>query len=169
MAGAIFPDMGDSQPFNQRDAHILIDDLVQKGNRVAEARKAELVFLETAFQEFTRRVQQQGLQTMSWSDAVEDSRMDINDGTEPTTHPHQMADGSAMSQPMSGTEGAMPASLTDSDGVPQMGLSTVPQTPADAAFLDNIGISADDFLNIVDQMASEDFDAFGLFGHSGMQ
>ena len=34
---------------------------------VAEARRKELTFLESSFQEFARRIKQQGLQTLSWS------------------------------------------------------------------------------------------------------
>jgi hypothetical protein len=38
------------------------------------------------------------------------------------------------------------------------------QPPENIEFLDNIGISSDDFLNIVDQVGSQDYHTFGIFG-----
>lgn len=60
MAKALFPTViGDDGLFQTEQTHNILDDMMSKGNLVAEVRKAELVHLETLFLEFTRRVRDQ--------------------------------------------------------------------------------------------------------------
>ena len=191
MAGAIFPDMADTQPFTQRDVRVILDEMVRKGNRVAEERRSELAFLENAFKVFSVRIKEQGLQTMSWSDAADvhsaiDVAPDTGDGeppfqrddnqyhssqgryqyqlqTEQQYHPQQqqpdpqrfVSMGGDESTPLSVSDCTMPSSVLVS-----VGDNSQHPDDANAIFLQNIGISADDFLNIVDQMGNQDFNTF---------
>lgn len=156
MASAIFPDMADSQPYNQSHVNMILDEIIHTGNRVAESRKAELNFLRLAFQEFSMRIQQQDLQTLSWTDTLLDSR------GEPGLMPRQEQQcqtPQVISQVTGTSVGLLPAMA------PQM-VQDYLQPPETVEFLENIGISSGEFLNIVDQMGSQDYNMFGGFGSS---
>lgn len=167
MASAIFPDLADSQPYTLTDVHSILDETIRKGNRVAEARKAELRFLEHAFREFTLRAKQQEVQIMSWSDAVEGMRGDAdpNVSHEPgTQQPATVAvhDGPRTQEPSMDRGAALLDAITGGPG----GLTpTTPnqlQLSEQVEFLDNIGISSDDFLSIVDRMDHQDYRGAGI-------
>lgn len=161
MASAVFPGMANSQPCNLRDSHLIFDGLVRKGNRVAEARESQLIFLEVAFEEFATRAKQQGLQTPCWSSALADAWTDaativVDPGQEQQLHrghqdQHTVREGS----------GAVPfaVDVADHDEMPLL-VGEHPPLPENAQFLDNIGISADDFLNIVDTIGGLEYDGF---------
>ncbi|RGP76573.1 hypothetical protein FLONG3_5235 [Fusarium longipes] len=109
MATALFPGVADDQ--NSRHlVHQLLDNMIARGNRLANVRKRELVYLEAQCQELVAQVQQQGLQTLSL--AVTDE-MEMQCGAE---------------------SGGM----------------------SDLEFLDNIGISSEEFMSIVQQIGDPD-------------
>lgn len=157
MASAVFPGMANSQPYNLRDAHLIFDELVRKGNQVAEARESQLIFLEIAFEEFATRAKQQGLQTPCWSGALEDAWTDAATIVVDPGQPHEgHQDQHAVQEGGGGVD--FPVDVADPDGMPLM-VGENPPLPENAQFLDNIGISADDFLNIVDTIGRE-YDGF---------
>lgn len=140
MANALFPHLDDCHTYYQR-AHSILDEMVSKGNKVAEMRKLELVHLETLFGELSRRVECSGLQALGL-----------------TTPPDE-------AQPRDGCEEG--AGGLEGQGTPEVGAALL--TPGDTElgselregvisneFLDDLGISSYDFLSIVDQMGEPD-------------
>ena len=61
-----------------------------------------------------------------------------------------------------GHEVSLPPILSSATGIPMMMARDYSQPPENVDFMDNIGISAGDFMNIVDHMGSQDF-TFGIF------
>ncbi|KAM0817413.1 putative Zn(II)2Cys6 transcription factor [Seiridium cardinale] len=180
MANAIFPDFAESQPFHDRDAaHLLFDEMVNKGNKVAKARKAHLGHLELLFDELARKVQQQGLQPPALFGPCRDLRVETGgpdyenqqQASIPHIRPQQqeiqlrierglaIGDESASRTTVAGPS-MMPSPIATAHTV-----STFPdrlQSPGNIGFLDNIGISSDDFFNIVDQMVYPEFTNFDI-------
>ncbi|KAL4894954.1 fungal-specific transcription factor domain-containing protein [Aspergillus ambiguus] len=66
MANALFPPVADDQTYS-KTAHWILDEMIRGGNKVAEARKAELRCIEGLFEEFAQRVQQGGLRVLTLS------------------------------------------------------------------------------------------------------
>lgn len=54
MAGALVPELVGQRSSNQQ-AHLILDEIISKGNRVAEIRKADLTRLETLFEGLKER------------------------------------------------------------------------------------------------------------------
>lgn len=54
MASALVPELVGQRSFNQQ-AHLILDEIISKGNRVAEIRKADLTRLETLFEGLKER------------------------------------------------------------------------------------------------------------------
>lgn len=135
MAGALFPNVTESQDYI-KDAYAILDQMIQRGNRLAAARKSELVQLEKLFQELALRIERRGLETLilpgpSHSDPGADHllRFDGNDdATLPGTDP-------------------IPLSVAGDPASP----SVLAQAP-NLDFLDSIGISSYDFFTLVDQI-----------------
>ncbi|KAK1535792.1 hypothetical protein CPAR01_09334 [Colletotrichum paranaense] len=72
MAKALFPAViGDDGLSQIEQTHNILDDMISKGNLVAEVRKAELVHLETLFRKFTRRVRDQDFEDRIPSGSIE--------------------------------------------------------------------------------------------------
>ena len=140
MANALFPSSSDDRSY-QKDVHAILDELILCGNRIADARKQELNRIEDLFREFTRRVEQEGLQLLTLPDSI------ISDNT--TLH-------------LQNTAQSGEASVTESGSVPQSScrdhqpLSVDSSALAHADFLDSIGISSYEFLSIVDQINHPD-------------
>ncbi|KAK1484272.1 hypothetical protein CCUS01_03984 [Colletotrichum cuscutae] len=142
---ALFPAViGDDGLSQMEQTHNILDDMISKGNLVAEVRKAELVHLETLFHEFTRRVRDQDLEDRIHS---------------PTTRLNGIPSGSieAVIDPITTqtfvSEPDLVSTTTVSESQPLA--SVFSDTPDNTEFLETIGISSDDFLSIVEQMGNE--------------
>lgn len=161
IASAVFPGIASSQPCNFRDSHLIFDELVRKGNRVAEARVSQLIFLETAFEEFATRAKQQGLQMPCWSGAPVDTWTDVAAIIADPAQEHQRHTERQSQHAMQDVSGDMsfPADVANFDGMP-LSIGEDSQLSDNAQFLDNIGISADDFLDIVDSIGGMEYDGF---------
>lgn len=136
IANALFPSTTEIDgPAHGREAHAILDDMIHKGNSVAEVRKAELTHLEFLFNEFAMRVNQPDVQP-----------------SRPLVRSLQLRPFPSIWE--SSTAGPDLASITTlSEPQP---LVCAPETPNNAEFLDSIGISSDDFLSIVEQMGNHD-------------
>ncbi|KAF0318009.1 hypothetical protein GQ607_014794 [Colletotrichum asianum] len=136
IANALFPSTTEIDgPAHGREAHAILDDMIHKGNSVAEVRKAELAHLEFLFNEFAMRVNQPDIQP-----------------SRPLVRSVQLRPFPSIWE--SSTAGPDLASITTlSEPQP---LVCAPETPNNAEFLDSIGISSDDFLSIVEQMGNHD-------------
>lgn len=64
MAGTLFPEEADRDMYSKL-AHQSLDEMISKGNRVAEERKGELVLLESLCRELSLQSEQQGLQILT--------------------------------------------------------------------------------------------------------
>ncbi|KIL87955.1 hypothetical protein FAVG1_08837 [Fusarium avenaceum] len=128
MATALFPGVADDECC-QLLVHQLLDSMIARGNRLAGVRKQELVYLEAQCQELVAQVQQQGLQTLSLVVTDEDEEQ-------------QQRLLAAASMGM------------ESDALPMYCVQN-PVT-SDMEFLDNIGISSEDFMSIVNQIGDPD-------------
>lgn len=139
MAHTLFPPSTDAHSYSQT-AHAILDEMILCGNRVAEARKAELRRIEDLFGELTKRVQQEGLRTLTLS------------GREVA----EVVPAAAQTQPDEDHSGR--ASVTESElGVHSLvrdarALSAEAQEQGQVDSLDIIGISSYEFLSIVDQI-----------------
>ncbi|KAI3558051.1 hypothetical protein CABS03_00127 [Colletotrichum abscissum] len=135
MAKALFPAViGDDGLSQMEQTHNILDDMISKGNLVAEVRKAELVHLETLFREFTRRVRDQDFEDRIPSGSIEAVIDPITTQT-------------FVSEP------DLVSTTTVSESQPLA--SVFSDTPDNTEFLETIGISSDDFLSIVEQMGNE--------------
>lgn len=139
MANALFPHLDDCHTYYQR-AHTILDEMVSKGNKVAEMRKLELVHLERLFGELSKRVERSGLQTLGLTTPPEDGQpgAGCEDG------------GGCEGEGTPGVGGALPT-----PGDTELGSDLQPGIISNE-FLDDLGISSYDFLSIVDQMGESD-------------
>ncbi|KAF4856327.1 hypothetical protein CGCSCA4_v000750 [Colletotrichum siamense] len=136
IANALFPSTtAIDGPTHGREAHAILDDMIHKGNSVAEVRKAELTHLEFLFNEFAMRVNQPDVQP-----------------SRPLVRSLQLRPFPSIWE-SSTAEPDLASMTTLSEPQP---LGCAPETPSNAEFLDSIGISSDDFLSIVEQMGSHD-------------
>lgn len=133
MAHTLFPHADPSQTYNH-DAHLILDEMIAKGNRLAAVRKSELSHLEMLFGELAARIERRGLQTLTLSSLD-------NEIVDSSTEQQQQ-------QLTTSTPGDEPIPFT----VPTE--SDLPQTPRDLEILDSIGISSDEFFSIVNQMGN---------------
>ncbi|KNA95952.1 hypothetical protein FOXG_01324 [Fusarium oxysporum f. sp. lycopersici 4287] len=130
MATALFPGVADDQGCRLL-IHQLLDNMIARGNRLASVRKQELVYLETQCQELVAQVQQQGLQTLSLAVTDEDLARKADEEQQ-----------RLLAQETLGME--VPINCVQN-----------PMT-SDMEFLDNIGISSEEFLSIVHQIGDPD-------------
>ncbi|KAH9238184.1 hypothetical protein K456DRAFT_1747775 [Colletotrichum gloeosporioides 23] len=136
IANALFPSTTEIDgPTHGREAHAILNDMIHKGNSVAEVRKAELTHLEFLFNEFAMRVNQPDVQP-----------------SRPLVRSLQLRPFPSIWE-SSTAEPDLASMTTLSEPQP---LVCAPETPSNAEFLDSIGISSDDFLSIVEQMGSHD-------------
>lgn len=139
MANVLFPRVPDSQTSSQ-DAHAILDEMVHKGNRLAEVRKTELAHLETLFQELGARIERRGLQTLTLSTSPDQANTGI------TNDPGEEPQGRAF-----------PTDHEEIDSLHSPLPSALAQAPNHPELLDNIGISSYEFLSIVDQIGNQDY------------
>ena len=165
MTRTLFPRVVDGEWCSQA-AHGILDEMIRKGNKIAEVRKGELTHLEKLFQELAARIEQQNLQTLSLSRSPDD--LVIINGPEQQYNTvnweqqqQQTEDGKGFPTDISTDPGAIDLSIVNPDAQPPDLPSALPQEASDLDFLDNIGISSYEFLSIVDQIGGQD--NFGIF------
>ncbi|OHW99443.1 zn 2cys6 transcription factor [Colletotrichum incanum] len=136
MTNAIYPSASDVDGSAQsQQAHIIFDEMIHKGNSVAEVRKAEFDYLESLFDEFNRRVGHKDFQRRRMSVSIEASN-------------GLAVIGDAVTEPNL-------TSMTTVSGSQEL-TGPFPETPDNTEFLQNIGISSEDFLSIVQQIDGQD-------------
>ncbi|GKZ28926.1 hypothetical protein AbraIFM66950_001884 [Aspergillus brasiliensis] len=142
MAGAVFPNVTEGENENcMSDVHCILDQMIQRGNKLAAARKSELVQLEKLFQEVAERIERRGLETLTLPTSLAAAPPQSELGSEyfiagRVGQPHDSADPTAC-----------PVSLTSVPGSP----SLLAQAPS-LGFLDSIGISSYEFFSLVNQI-----------------
>ncbi|KAJ4309921.1 hypothetical protein N0V84_011245 [Fusarium piperis] len=142
MATALFPGVADDQGCRQL-GHQILDNMISRGNRVAAVRKQELVYLEVQCQELIAQVQQQGLQTLSLA-APDEMASELA----------QKADEEQQRLLSAETDASVALSMAP-DSISPMHCAH-PHLTSNMEFLDNIGISSEDFLTIVQQIGDPD-------------
>ncbi len=162
-----------------RDAHTILDELVLSGNRVAAARKRELIGIEALFDEFARRVQREGLRLLTLSSSGSDQAAGLSDATatQVNVNGNLNVDVDVNNTPVGmragevglGTAGALQVSSSSNTTTsatatlfhgPGHGIGPVDPVdsaapapaPASVEFLESIGISSYEFLSIVEQI-----------------
>ncbi|KAL7621984.1 hypothetical protein AAE478_007485 [Parahypoxylon ruwenzoriense] len=137
MANALFPGVVDYQGCRE-SAHQILDDLSLRGNRVAQARRSELCYLENLYQELVAQVQQQGHQML---------HLFSDEGTaaELMRKVNQEHDRLLV---VENETGAITAALEPGHQLHYMH----PHVMSNMEFLDNIGISSEEFLSIVQEI-----------------
>lgn len=141
MANALFPHLDDGKTYSQQ-AHSILDEMVFKGNRVAQMRKSELSHLETLFDELVQHAERRGLQPLSLSVPPE---------TEIELGNISCEDGHGGGYPTHTEPAAVPMAKDPPPLSPQLHSGTT-----NHEFLGNIGISSYEFLSIMDQMGNPD-------------
>ena len=136
MANSLFPSTADDQMYSQI-AHSILDEMIFNGNKVAEARKVELIRIESLFRDLAKRVQQEGLQvlTLSGPEAGEVGLVYNSHGE------HQGQE--SVTGPEAGshsTEGGIPQCFQE------------PSVPANVDALGHVGISSCEFLSILEEI-----------------
>ncbi|EKV13328.1 hypothetical protein PDIG_38980 [Penicillium digitatum PHI26] len=123
--------------------------MITNGNRIAQARRDELLYLENLFQELSSRAVSQGLKPFTLdipdgAEATTEIRMDDRNGTVPDGKDDPISlddhDPLWMGYSIPGPHAPYPTDM----GVPSVEL------------LSYIGISSADFLSIVDQIGNPD-------------
>ncbi|KAL2860916.1 uncharacterized protein BJX67DRAFT_386196 [Aspergillus lucknowensis] len=156
MAGALFPNVTESQTYME-DAYSILDQMIQRGNKLAAARKSELVQLETLFRELTVRIERRGLEALTLPAPVPLPPLSecggAHEGILARMETHEDPVGGGI--PVSGADGismAMAGAGEPSSGSP----SELAQGSANIDFLDSIGISSYEFFSLVNQMGHSD-------------
>lgn len=145
MANTLFPRMAEGQTYSQ-DAHSILDEMISAGNRLAEARKAELTHLEALFRELTTQTEQRDRQIVTSSN--------MEQGKSPTEGGiSEVQQEQTASTTVASEIGTTDRSLDSGDSASSP--SVLPRTANDLEFLDDIGISSCEFLSIVDQIGCE--------------
>lgn len=152
MTRTLFPNVADGEAWNHY-AHTIFDEMIARGNRLAEVRKMELNQIDSMLHEVSIRVEQQGLQTLSLLFTPEQQQSQIVSHGQ--THLERTF--AATTDPLT-TATTMPPMTEDSQSTP----SALLQEPSsNLDFLDDMGISSYEFFSIVDQIGSSQ-DNFGV-------
>ncbi|CAI7642000.1 unnamed protein product [Penicillium manginii] len=136
MANALFPQEFDGKALSEK-AHGILNGMISNGNRVAEVRRDELVYLESLFQELSLRAESCGLQPLTLCTPYgPEGPMNL---VNPVQQWQEHIDESGI------------LTLPTTPGYPQSPEITNMQVPS-VEFLDSIGISSAEFFGIVDQI-----------------
>ncbi|KAL4976260.1 hypothetical protein BDW66DRAFT_151207 [Aspergillus desertorum] len=149
MASALFPNITESQDYiDIQDAYAILDQMVARGNRLAGARKSELVQLETLFHELSARIERRGLETLILPCPAQSD----HGGAAAAEYFARMAGGDDENiGGLSGAAGAeaIPLSIPESPSV----LNGPGVQASNMDILDSIGISSYEFFSLVNQIA----------------
>lgn len=165
MTRTLFPRVVDGEWCSQA-AHSILDEMIRKGNRIAEVRKGELTHLEKLFKELAARIEQQNLQTLSLSRSPDDlvvingSEQQFNtlswDQQQHQQQQQQTEYGKRFPADITTDPETIDLSIVNPDAQQPDLNPDFPQETSDLDFLDNIGISSYEFLSIVDQIGGQD-------------
>ncbi|KZF24974.1 Zn(II)2Cys6 transcription factor [Xylona heveae TC161] len=177
MANTLFPNMIDGQNTYSQDAHSILDEIICKGNRVAEVRKQELIYLEGLFQQLATRVDRRGDFQSSFTPSVLDNNVQIIEPKDKSScekedeqqqqqqqqelpqqpQPQQKASRTSPETPTTAT----PQSVTAASGDPHQ-LSpaslNLQMSSTNIEYLNNIRISSCEILSIMDQIGNHEQD-----------
>lgn len=148
MANTLFPSSTDDQSYSQA-AHSILNEMILCGNRVAEVRKDELVRIESLFSELAKRVEQEGLRTLTLSGR------EVADTTALVPRSYSDEGETSLTEPAE-------AIVRDVNTNAQRGLSAEPSDQGIGDSLDLVGISSCEFLSIVDQIDNPGI-PYGIF------
>lgn len=142
MARAVFPDLDNDRAYICQ-AYSILDEMISKGNRVAELRKRELIYLEDLCQDFSKESELRGLETLILPYPM---GLDME------------SEGNSTTQPDSITLTASDLSIPEHtpEHMPFVGSVDEHTGSENLTVLEDIGISSDEFFSIVDQMGNWD-------------
>ncbi|PYH86155.1 hypothetical protein BO82DRAFT_388845 [Aspergillus uvarum CBS 121591] len=166
MAQALFPlDPNEHGTRGIQNAHSILSEMASKGNRLAENRSRELVYLEGLFTELAKRIERRGLLTLSlWNTPQQQQQQHQQDCVSGNTAEEARgretlstleAGGKESSEPIviPGHEAGAPAGEDPFWSSP----SAPTPTTSNLELLDNIGISSYEFLSIVEQIGRQEY------------
>jgi hypothetical protein len=163
MAGVLFPSVTDSQETSLQDAYSILDQMIDKGNKLASARKSELVQLETLFRDLAGRIERRGMEMLVLP--VPAVPLAPLPGALPSEaalaqghaagHAHTDPQDAALSPaPVDSAHNpeTLPLSMTADPGSDSP--SEIVHDSANVDFLDSIGISSYEFFSLVNQIGN---------------
>ncbi|RAH71354.1 Zn(II)2Cys6 transcription factor [Aspergillus aculeatinus CBS 121060] len=143
MAQALFPlDPNEHGTRGIQNAHSILSEMASKGNRLAENRSRELVYLEGLFAELAKRIERRGLLTLSLWNSPQQQQHQPDSGGKESGEPI-----------VPGHEAGAPGGEDPFWSSP----SAPTPTTSNLELLDNIGISSYEFLSIVEQIGRQEY------------
>ncbi|KAL3457668.1 hypothetical protein BJX64DRAFT_302444 [Aspergillus heterothallicus] len=174
MAGTLFPNVTENQTCLQ-DAYAILDQMSQKGNKLAAARKAELVQLEHLFQELSVRIERRGMEALTLPLVPMVAQSDLGSqhdhnhhNNQQQQHPYassvrldsQHEDSVGLTTGTTNTTST--TNITAGMTIP-LAMGVDPGSPSDLGpeasnvdFLDSIGISSYEFFSLVEQIGHQE-------------
>ncbi|OJJ42129.1 hypothetical protein ASPZODRAFT_20775 [Penicilliopsis zonata CBS 506.65] len=134
MANTLFSRATEGAEYIEK-AHIILDEMISKGNRLAIARKTELAHLQGLFHELSIQIKHYGLQELFLTTPEQTD----HDENGPDMHPHHQSSGQTLDH------------YSKAQGSP-----STAQLPNGVEILDEIGISSYEFLSIIEQIGGTD-------------
>jgi hypothetical protein len=159
MASILFPTVTEGQQASLQDAYSILDQMIDKGNKLASARKSELVQLEMLFRDLAARTERSGLEmlvlplpvppavplpsgaSLAPDHVAGNGHIDAQDPA-PAPVPVDIAHGPE----------SLPLSLAVDPGSDSP--SEIVHDSANVDFLDSIGISSYEFFSLVNQIGN---------------
>lgn len=138
MTRTLFPHVADGEACSN-SAHSILNEMISKGNKLAQVRKSDLIQIESLFGELSAQVERHGLQTLTLStpeNEYPDTSYQADQGIPSVPTPQSLA------------------LLATGDS--EFSASALEQDTRNLDILDNIGISSYEFFSIVDQMENQD-------------
>ncbi|KAI9373628.1 hypothetical protein BJX61DRAFT_533025 [Aspergillus egyptiacus] len=154
MAGALFPTVTEPQTC-MADTYAILDHMVARGNKLAAARKSELVQLETLFRELVARIERRGLEILTLEVPVPGIFLPSGDVADHANGNGGGQDGDGGAGTGTGVGNGLMGTGSDSIAMSVAGESASPSVLAQAPnldFLDSIGISSCEFFSLVNQI-----------------
>ncbi|KAL2860050.1 hypothetical protein BJX68DRAFT_275503 [Aspergillus pseudodeflectus] len=159
MASILFPTVTEGQQTSLQDAYCILDQMIDKGNKLASARKSELVQLEMLFRDLAGKTERSGLEmlvlplsvppavplpsgaSLAPDHVTGNGHIDAQDPA-PAPAPVDIAHGPE----------SLPLSLSADPGSDSA--SEIVHDSANVDFLDSIGISSYEFFSLVNQIGN---------------
>jgi hypothetical protein len=151
MAKTLFAHAIEGEEYGEK-AHLILDEMISKGNRLAASRKTELTHLEGLFHELAVRIKHYGLQELflTTPDHVEP------EANIPHHHHHQPENQPPPQLHSMNHSEESAAHLHTPDTYDISGYHHPPRMPNGVELLDDIGISSHEFLSIIEQIGGVD-------------
>ena len=142
MANAVFP--GTDEHDYAQLTMALLDEMINRGNKVAEVRKSELMHLQTLCQELAMQSERHGLETLTLA---------VPEGLE------MQSDTAAAEEAQQERSVAPPgtgAVIHEGSQSPSTSMDPITMGNNSESFMDNLGISSYEFFTLVDQLENQD-------------